>query len=83
MDSEVHTMKYQFAPAFLEAVRIRGLTATKLAAIAHVSTSTVGAALQGKEVQMATALRLARAVADTPVIPALEQWVRDDHLDVS
>lgn len=76
-------MKYQFGPAFSDAVRIRGLTVTRLAQVAHVSTATAAAALQGKELQIATALRLARAVSETPVVPALEQWVRDDHLDVS
>lgn len=71
-------MKYQFGPAFLDAVRVRGLTATKLAELAHVSTATAAAALHGREVQIGTALRLARAVAETPVVPALEQWVRPD-----
>lgn len=76
-------MKYRFGPAFSDAVRVRGLTATRLAQLAHVSTATAAAALQGRELQIATALRLARAVSEAPVVPALEQWVRDDHLDVS
>ncbi len=76
-------MKYRFDPSFAEAVRIRGLTVTKLAELAHVSSSTAAAAIRGRDVQIATALRLARAVMETPVVPALEQWVRDDHLDVS
>ena len=76
-------MRYQFGPSFADAVRIRGLTATRLAELANVSTATAAAALHGKELQMATALRLARAVTETPVIPALEQWVKDDHLGLS
>jgi hypothetical protein len=76
-------MKYRFGPAFSDAVRIRGLTVTRLAQLAHVSTATAAGAVQGRELQIATALRLARAVSEAPIIPALEQWVRDDHLDVS
>jgi len=67
-------MKYQFGPEFAKAVRIRGLTAQRLAKLASVSPATVGAALHGRAVQIATALRIVRAVTETPVIDGLEEW---------
>jgi plasmid maintenance system antidote protein VapI len=67
-------MKYRFGEGFSEAVRVRGLSAQRLAQLAHVSPATVSAALHGRDVQVTTALRIARAVTDAPVIPLLEQW---------
>jgi hypothetical protein len=69
-------MKYQFGPALADAVRVGGLTARTLAQSAHVSPAVVSAALHGREVQMATALRIARAVSQAPVVPELQQWHR-------
>ena len=67
-------MKYRFSAAFAEAVRVRGLTAVELSRRAQVSPTTASAALHGREVQLSTALRLARAVTEAPVDPALQQW---------
>ena len=67
-------MKYRFGEQFAGAVRIRGLTVSQLAERAGVSPGTVAAALHGREVQIRTALRIARAVSEAPVVPALEEW---------
>jgi len=67
-------VKYRFSTDFREAVRIRGLTAAKLACLAHVAPATVAAALSGHELRLDTALRIAKAVSDAPVVPALETW---------
>jgi transcriptional regulator with XRE-family HTH domain len=67
-------MRYRFGAGFSEAVQIRGLTAQKLAQLAQVSPATASAALRGRDVQMASALRIARAVTQAPVVPELEQW---------
>ena len=67
-------MKYRFGAGFLEAVQARGLTIQKLAELAHVSPATASAALHGREVQIATAQRIARAVTQAPIVPGLEEW---------
>lgn len=67
-------MKYRFSGEFAEAVRVRGLTATQLAQRAGVAPATVAAALRGRDLQIQTAMRIAKAVADAPVIAALETW---------
>jgi len=67
-------MKYRFGPDFLRAVRARGLTAQELASLAMVSPATAAAALRGHDVQIATAVRLARAVTAMPVVAALDEW---------
>jgi len=69
-------MKYRFDISIVEAVRIRGLTINRLAQLAHVSPSTVSAAVHGQELQIATALRIARAVSQAPVVDELERWSR-------
>lgn len=71
-------MKYRFGEGFAEAVRVRGLTVSKLAALAHVSPATASAAVRGNEVQISTALRIARAVNEAPVIDVLERWAGPD-----
>ena len=73
-------MKYRFSEQFADAVRIRGLTVARLAELAGVSPGTVAAALHGRDVQVRTAMRIARAVSETPVVPALEEW-SDGGLD--
>jgi len=69
-------MKYRFDITLVEAVRIRGLTVQRLAQLARVSPATVSAAIHGQEMQIATALRIARAVSETPIVDALERWSR-------
>lgn len=67
-------MKYRFGEQFADAVRIRGLTVSGLAELAGVSPGTAAAALHGRDVQIRTALRIAKAVSEAPVVPALEEW---------
>lgn len=74
-------MMYVFGREFARALRIRGLSASRVAELARVSPATVGSALHGREVQVATAMRIARAVADAPVIDELEQWGEPPGLD--
>ena len=73
-------VKYRFGDQFADAVRVRGLTVSRLAELAGVSPGTVAAALHGREVQIRTALRIAKAVSEAPVVPALEEWA-DGGLD--
>jgi transcriptional regulator with XRE-family HTH domain len=70
------TSRIVFDAAFAHAVRIRGLTLTDLAHRAHVSVATASSAVRGRQVNIATALRLARVVGATPVVPELEAWAR-------
>lgn len=65
---------YRFGADFTQAVKARGLTVQRLAELAGVSPATASAALRGKDVQMASALRIASAVTRAPVVPELEQW---------
>ena len=69
-------MKYRFGPQLATALRVRGLTARAVADAAQVAPATLASALHGREVQMRTALRIARVVADTPVIPELDELSR-------
>ena len=64
-----------FAPEFLRAVKIRGLTVGDLAQRAHLSPATASSAVDGKAVNVRSAVLLARAVAASPVIEELEEWV--------
>jgi hypothetical protein len=63
-----------FSPDFLRAVRIRGLTLDELARSARVAPATVSAAVNGRRVNVSTALRISKAVAARPPIPELENW---------
>ncbi|MGH7750405.1 MAG: helix-turn-helix domain-containing protein [Candidatus Dormibacteria bacterium] len=67
-------MRYRFGPAFGHAVRLRGLDLGTLAAEAGVSPSTASSAVRGRSLNLRTAIRIARAVAGSPVIPELESW---------
>jgi len=67
-------MKYRFDDEFPRALRVRGLTASRVAELAQVAPATVSAAVHGRAVTVTSALRIARAVTSSPVIPELEQW---------
>jgi hypothetical protein len=68
------TSRYTFNPSFAHAIRIRGLTLTELSRRAEVVLTTTSSAVRCHEVNLTTALRLARAVDAAPVIPELERW---------
>jgi hypothetical protein len=68
------TSRYTFDPSFAHAIRIRGLTLTELSHRAGVVLTTTSSAVRCHEVNLTTALRLARAVDAAPVVPELERW---------
>ncbi|MHB8490357.1 MAG: hypothetical protein ACYDCS_09315 [Candidatus Dormibacteria bacterium] len=70
------TSRIVFGPAFLQAIRARGLTLTEVAGRAHVVVATVSSAVRGHPVNITTALRLARVVSAAPIVPELETWAR-------
>ena len=59
---------------FSRAVAIRGLTVTEVARRAGVSLPTASSALRQRPLNVATALRLCRAVAGAPIVAELEVW---------
>ena len=70
------TSRIVFGPAFLEAIRVRGLTLTEVARRAPAAVATVSSAVRGHPVNITTALRLARVVNAAPIVPELEAWAR-------
>lgn len=67
--------RLRFGPEFLRAVQVRSLTLPELARRAGVASATASAAVRGAPLNATTALKLARAVADAPVIDVLDQWL--------
>lgn len=67
--------RFRFGPEFTRAVQIRGLTLTALARGAGIALATASAAARGDPVNVATALKLSRAVAAAPVVPELDAWI--------
>ncbi|HEX4755835.1 MAG TPA: hypothetical protein VH661_08805 [Candidatus Dormibacteraeota bacterium] len=65
-----------FDDEFAHALRVRGLTLTGLARRARVTLATASAAVHGRPLNVATATRLARALAAVPVVSELEAWAR-------
>jgi hypothetical protein len=65
-----------FDDEFANALRVRGLTLTELASHARVTVATASAAVHGRPLNVATATRLARALAAVPVVSELEAWAR-------
>lgn len=57
------------------AAHIRGLTLTEVARRAGVAVATASSAIQGRPVNVGTALRLARAVAACRIVPELAEWI--------
>jgi hypothetical protein len=70
------TSRIVFGPAFLQAIRVRGLTLTEVARRAPAAVATVSSAVRGHPVNITTALRLARVVNAAPIVPELETWAR-------
>jgi transcriptional regulator with XRE-family HTH domain len=64
-----------FGPELRYAIQIRGLTLTDAARRSRVATATASAAEQGRPVNVATAMRLARTIAACPIVPELLDWV--------
>ena len=67
-------MRYRFGPSFQQAVRVRGLDLVRVAELADVAPSTVSSALKGRCLNVATAMRIAKAVAGCEVVHELEVW---------
>jgi transcriptional regulator with XRE-family HTH domain len=57
------------------AMHVRGLSLTEVARQSGVAIATASAAVAGRPVNVTTALRIARAVAASPIIPELLGWV--------
>jgi len=68
------TSRFTFSPEFAHEVRLRGLTLTELARRAGVALATASSAVRCHEVNLTTAVRLARVVDAAPVVPELERW---------
>jgi hypothetical protein len=73
------TSRIVFDASFGPAIRVRGLTLTVLARRADVAVATASSAVRGHPVNVATALRLARVVSATPIVPELEAWARSSE----
>jgi uncharacterized membrane protein YadS len=67
--------RFRFGPEFTRAVQVRGLTLTAVARGAGIALATASAAARGDPVNVATAVKLSRAVAAAPVVPELEAWI--------
>ena len=63
------------------ALQVRALTLSEAARLANVAVATVSAAVDGRQVNVGTALRIARAVAACPLVPELVEWVQRPSLD--
>ena len=63
-----------FDREFLHAVHVRGLTIRELAQRARLAPATVSSAVHGKPLNVHSAVALARALANVPVIQELEEW---------
>lgn len=80
-------MRYRFGPTFGHAVRIRGLDLSRLASLADVSPATASCAVRGRDLNLRTAMRIAKVVAACPIVAELEEWCGDcpafiaDHME--
>ena len=54
-------------------LQIRGMDLSELAALTGLSSTTVASALAGKAVNMSTALAVAQALKERPVVEGLEE----------
>jgi hypothetical protein len=62
-------MRFRFGPGLENALRVRGLDASRVAALADVAPATVSAAVRGRCLNVQTATRIAKAVAACEVSP--------------
>ena len=67
-------VKYRFGPALAHALQIRGLDMQRVAEVARVSPATVSSAVRSHSLNMRTATRIAKVVADHSVLRELEEW---------
>jgi hypothetical protein len=70
------TSRIVFDDEFPQAIRVRGLTMSEVAQRARLSVATVSSAVRGRPVNMTTAVRLAKVVSASPIIPELDEWAR-------
>ncbi|MFZ0130634.1 MAG: helix-turn-helix transcriptional regulator [Candidatus Dormiibacterota bacterium] len=70
------TSRIVFDNEFPQAIRVRGLTLSEVAQRARLSVATVSSAVRGRPVNMTTAVRLAKVVSASPIIPELDEWAR-------
>ena len=75
------TSRIVFDDEFPQAIRVRGLTLSEVAQRARLSVATVSSAVRGRPVNITTAVRLAKVVSASPIIPELDEWARapDSH----
>ena len=75
------TSRIVFDDEFPQAIRVRGLTLSEVAQRARLSLATVSSAVRGRPVNITTAVRLAKVVSASPIIPELDEWARapDGH----
>jgi transcriptional regulator with XRE-family HTH domain len=72
--------RFVFSPEFAHGLKVRGLTLTALASRAGVCVATASSAVRGRPVNMETAIKLARVVNGSAVIPELERWIQEDEM---
>ena len=70
------TSRIVFDDEFPQAIRVRGLTLSEVALRARLSLATVSSAVRGRPVNITTAVRLAKVVSASPIIPELDEWAR-------
>jgi hypothetical protein len=70
------TSRIVFDDEFPQAIRVRGLTLSEVALRARLSVATVSSAVRGRPVNITTAVRLAKVVSASPIIPELDEWAR-------
>ena len=70
------TSRIVFDDEFPQAIRVRGLTLSEVAQRARLSLATVSSAVRGRPVNITTAVRLAKVVSASPIIPELDEWAR-------
>jgi transcriptional regulator with XRE-family HTH domain len=81
--SEDVNSRITFGAELRYAMHVRGLSLTEVARHSGVAIATASSAAMGRPVNVTTALRVARAVADRPIIPELLEWVqRPDPFNV-
>ena len=74
--SEDVNSRITFGAELRYAMHVRGLSLTDVARHSGVAIATASSAAMGRPVNVTTALRVARAVADRPIIPELLEWVQ-------
>ena len=68
-----------FNADFAQAIRVRALTLTEIARRTGLALATVSSAVDGRPMNLTTAVRIATAVSAAPVVAELETWGTDPH----